>query len=401
MKFSYQARTKQGDIQAGFIEASSKDIALEILREYGFYVTSLIQIRKNFWEKRITFLSEASKRDIASFTRQLSIMSKSDITLVGALESIAGQINKIGFREKVLKIADAIENGSSFSQAISYFPDTFSQFYVGMLKSGELSGKMPESLTYLADFLEREQKLLNQIITALIYPIFVLVVFSVILLIMSFFVVPSFEQVFGDMQTDLSFLTRATLWSSALIRKGWWVLLVFFAGAVGTIIFFLKKEEVKDDFDMFILRLPLAGELFKKFYLSRIALNLSTLIAGGVSISQSLETTADIVGNRVYKEVIFEVRKGVRTGRAISSILVLHSEIFPALFTQMVIVGEKTGRLEKSLRNVVEFYSEDVQRGLDMFTRFLEPLLIIVLGGMVAFLALSLFTPLFQYGLAL
>jgi len=401
MKFSYQARTKQGDIQAGFIEASSKDIALEILREYGFYVTSLIQIRKNFWEKRITFLSEASKRDIASFTRQLSIMSKSDITLVGALESIAGQIKKIGFREKILKIADAIENGSSFSQAISYFPDTFSPFYVGMLKAGELSGKMPETLTYLADFLEREQKLLNQIITALIYPIFVLVVFSVILLIMSFFVVPSFEQVFGDMQTDLSFLTRATLWSSALIRKGWWVLLVFFAGAVGTIIFFLKKEEVKDDFDMFILRLPLAGELFKKFYLSRIALNLSTLIAGGVSISQSLETTADIVGNRVYKEVIFEVRKGVRTGRAISSILVLHSEIFPALFTQMVIVGEKTGRLEKSLRNVVEFYSEDVQRGLDMFTRFLEPLLIIVLGGMVAFLALSLFTPLFQYGLAL
>jgi len=401
MKFSYQARTKQGDIQAGFIEASSKDIALEILREYGFYVTSLIQIRKNFWEKRITFLSEASKRDVASFTRQLSIMSKSDITLVGALESIAGQIKKIGFREKILKIADAIENGSSFSQAISYFPDTFSPFYVGMLKAGELSGKMPETLTYLADFLEREQKLLNQIITALIYPIFVLVVFSVILLIMSFFVVPSFEQVFGDMQTDLSFLTRATLWSSALIRKGWWVLLVFFAGAVGTIIFFLKKEEVKDDFDMFILRLPLAGELFKKFYLSRIALNLSTLIAGGVSISQSLETTADIVGNRVYKEVIFEVRKGVRTGRAISSILVLHSEIFPALFTQMVIVGEKTGRLEKSLRNVVEFYSEDVQRGLDMFTRFLEPLLIIVLGGMVAFLALSLFTPLFQYGLAL
>ena len=401
MKFSYQARTKQGDIQAGFIEASSKDIALEILREYGFYVTSLIQIRKNFWEKRITFLSEASKRDVASFTRQLSIMSKSDITLVGALESIAGQIKKIGFREKILKIADAIENGSSFSQAISYFPDTFSPFYVGMLKAGELSGKMPETLTYLADFLEREQKLLNQIITALIYPIFVLVVFSVILLIMSFFVVPSFEQVFGDMQTDLSFLTRATLWSSALIRKGWWALLIFFAGAVGTIIFFLKKEEVKDDFDMFILRLPLAGELFKKFYLSRIALNLSTLIAGGVSISQSLETTADIVGNRVYKEVIFEVRKGVRTGRAISSILVLHSEIFPALFTQMVIVGEKTGRLEKSLRNVVEFYSEDVQRGLDMFTRFLEPLLIIVLGGMVAFLALSLFTPLFQYGLAL
>ncbi len=401
MKFSYQARTKHGDVQSGFIEASSKDVALEILREYGFFVTSLVKDERAFWQKKVTFLSEAGKRDITVFTRQLSIMSKSDITLTGALESIAGQTKKIGFREKILKIADAIQNGSSFSQAISYFPNTFSPFYIGMVKSGEVSGKMPESLTYLADFLEREQKLVSQIVTALVYPVFVLVVFVFILVIMSFFVVPSFEQVFEDMATDLSFLTRATLWSSRVVRESWLVLLVLCIGSIATFMFLSKKEEFKNSFDMLILRVPLAGEIFKKFYLSRIALNLSTLIAGGVSISESLETTADIIGNKVYKEVILEIRKGVRAGRAISSILALHPEVFPPLFTQMVTVGEKTGRLGKSLKNVVDFYSEDVERGLDMFTRFLEPMLIIVLGGMVAFLALSLFTPLFQHGMAM
>ncbi len=401
MKFSYHARTKEGDIQTGVIEASSKSAALEILQQYELYVTSLRQAQGPLWQKRIAFLGEASKGDIISFTRQLSIMLKSGISLVESLETIAQQVKKIGFREKILKIVDRIEGGANFSKTLSGFPEFFSPFYVGMMKSGEASGRVPESLDYLADYLEKEQDFTSKLIGAMIYPAFVIAVFFLLILIIGAFVVPSFEEVFIEMGIELPFLTMIVISLSKFIKKGWWFLLLCLAACVSLVIFFLKEEKNKRRLDHFSLELPLIGNFLKKLYLSRIALNLSTLISGGVPISQALEITRDLIENSVYKEILIKARSGVRTGRPISSVLSVYPDSFPFLFIQMVVVGEKTGHLDQSLQNIVVFYEKDVKNTLDMLIKLLEPTLIICLGFFVALFAISLFVPLFQQGLSL
>ncbi len=400
MKFFYRARTEEGDIQTGSIEASSREGALEILQQYGLYVTLLRKDEANFWQQKISFLREASKKDIISFTRQISIMLNSDMSLVSSLETIARQTKKVGFKEKILRAADQIEGGSTFSQALASLPDTFSTFYIGMLKAGETSGKISEALTYLADYLEKEDSFISKATTALIYPSFVMVVFFAIVLIISIFVVPSFEEVFLEMGIEMPLLTRIVIAVSKIIRGSWWVLVILISGFIPLIISISKQEEAKRSLDRALLDIPVVGDFLQKFFLSRIALNLSTLISGGVPITQALEVTGDLVGNRVYKEIMIKTRDAVRSGKSISSVLSLHPKRFSVLFIQMIVTGEKTGHMETSLLSIVKFYEEEVGKMLNMVIKFLEPAMIVVLGVLITILSLSLFVPLFQQGIS-
>lgn len=398
MKFSYQARTEEGDVQTGFIEASSEEAALGILQQYGLYTTSLTQIKEPFWQKQISFLTQARQKDIVSFTRQLAIMSRSSIPLVESLETIARQTNKPGFKEKILEMAKEIEGGSTISEAFGDFPDIFSSFYIGMLKAGEASGDIPEALDYLADYLEREQGFRSKLIGAMVYPAFVLGVFFFILVIMSIHVVPTFAEIFEDMQMELPITTRIVILAADIVKGWWWAIILTILFLGGLLVRLLKNEDNKRSFDRAALDIPFVNIFFKKVYLSRIALNLSTLISGGVPISQTLKITSDLVGNDVYKEILLETRKGVRSGKNMSSIFSTYPKEFSLLFIQMIIVGEKTGHLEKALKNIVDFYQREVDDMLNAFVKLLEPIMIVMLGGLVAILALSLFVPLFQEG---
>ena len=399
MKFSYQARNKDGDIQVGFVEASSKEAALEVLQGYGLYATVLLEVKDPFWRSKIRFLNEASRKDIVSFTRQLAIMLKSDIPLVESFETIARQTRKKGFQEKLLKIAESIGGGETISKSLAEFPEMFSPFFIGMLKSGEASGRIPESLNYLADYLEKQQNFKSQIIAGLAYPGFVLVVFFGIAVVMCIFVIPNFEEIFSDMDMELPILTQIVLGAANLVRKWGIILFLALAGLVGAAVFFFQDEENKKKMDKFLLGLPLIGNLISKMLLSRIALNLSTLISGGLPISQALTITGEVVGNNYYKEVVFETRDGVKGGEPISATLEKYPDIISPLFFQMIIAGEKTGSIDDSLLNVVDFYQKDVDRSLNTFVRLLEPIFIIILGGVVAGLMGAVLMPLYSGGM--
>jgi len=398
MRFSYQARTATGEVQTGFVEASSREAALAVLQKYKLYVTFLSEVKEPFWQKRIEVFKRVSKRDIVAFTRQLAIMLKSDIPVVESLETIARQTKKPRLRETILKIAEQVEGGSSLSQSFSTHKKFFSPFYVGMVRSGETSGKVPESLNYLADYLEREQDFTSGIIMAMIYPAFVLAVFFMVMFVMSIVVVPKFSEIFAGMETDLPLLTRIVIQFADFMKKQWPVLLFSFFCLGLSIFLLLKSRETKKFLEKLSLKLPLIGDFFRKFFMTRIALNLSTLISGGIPISQALEITGDVVGNDVYKDIMLKTRDGVRAGQNISSILAAYPERFSLLFIQMIVVGEKTGHLERTLQNVVDLYQKETERTLDAFIKSLEPIMIIILGGLVTLLALALFVPLFQRG---
>ncbi|MEK7503748.1 MAG: type II secretion system F family protein [Patescibacteria group bacterium] len=397
MKFNYQARSKKGEAQTGIVEASSKEAAVVLLQGHGLFVTFLEQASaKPFYAKKINLFERISKKDIVNFSRQLSLMFKSKISLVQSLHSIADQTKNPGLKEKILMISQEVEGGTRFSQALSIYPKLFSSFYVSMVKAGEASGSLAESLTYLADHLERDYHLNSKIQGAMIYPALILVVVVGVLVMMMYFVIPNMTKVFSEMDQDLPAITKMVIALSNFTKAwGWLVFLLSIGGGI-ILVRYIRTGEGKKIKDRIILRIPFVGSFLRMIYLSRFAENLSTLISGGIPIAQSLEITAEIVGNDVYQQIVFEIKEEVVRGENMSKILVRHPEAFPPILTQMVAVGEKTGTLDQSLMSVVDFYSKEVERSVDNLLSILEPVMVILLGGIVAGLMGAVLLPLYK-----
>jgi len=396
MKYNYQARTKTGEIQTGVVEASSREAALLLLQKYGFYVTYLGEIKVPFYAQKVKIFQRISQRDIVLFSRQLSMMFASRVSLAEALRTLSSQTKNLDLRGTILDISEEVEGGSSFSNALSRHPKIFSQIYISMVKAGEASGKLSETLNYLADYLEREYYLASRIKGALIYPALILLVTFLVLVLMIFLVIPNLKSVILATGAEIPKSTRIIIALSDFFKKsGLFLILGFFLFSF-LIFQYYKTKEGKNLFDRVFLRLPLIGSLLQLIYLSRFAENLSTLISGGLMIAQALELTAYTVGNSIYQKAILKTRDEVRKGIPISSILSLFPEIFPPVFIQMILVGEKTGVLDASLMQIANFYQREVGRDVDSLISILEPLLIIILGVIVGGIMLSVLMPLYQ-----
>ena len=396
MRFNYQARTQKGDIYTGSIEASNQEFAAALLRERGLFATFLEEAVPSVYARKIDFFDRITRKDIVMFSRQLAIMFKSKISLVESLRVLASQTKKANLKEKLLKISEQVEGGTSFSQALARYPKIFSSFYIAMVKSGEASGKLFEVLNYLADHLEKEYHLISKTKGALIYP--ALIVFSIllILILLTFFVIPNLLQVLEASGQTLPLPTRIVLSFTTFIRNWAWLIVLVIILSVFSFFRYYATQKGKEFFDRIFLKIPIAGSFLKTIHLNRFAENLSTLISGGLPIVQSLDIVGDIITNLSYKQVIAKTREEVRKGEMISSVLSQHTELFPPVFVQMVLIGEKTGTLDATLMNVVDFYQQEVDRSINNILSILEPALIIFLGLVIAGLMLSILMPLYQ-----
>ena len=397
MKFNYRARTEKGAIQTGEIEASSKEAALSLLQKHKFFVTSLKKAEDQpFYAKKIKLFGGVSGKEMVIFSRQLSLMFKAKIPLLEALQAIAKQTKKPVFKEKIFAISEDVENGTLFSQALSCHPKLFSPFYCNMVKSGEASGTLSESLSYLADHLEREYELSSKIKGAMAYPVLVLVVATGVLVMMMIFVIPNLTAVLTETGQELPTLTKVVISLSDFLKKFGWLLFLLFLGLLIFVLRYSKTAAGKKIWDKLVLKIPLVGHFLKMIYISRFAENLSTLIVGGLPITRSLEITGQVVGNDVYQTIISQIESEVRKGEQITSVLVRYPEEFPPLLAQMVAVGEKTGSLGQSLMQVVDFYRKETDRTTDNLLSILEPALIIFLGVVVAGLMAAVLMPLYN-----
>jgi len=397
MKFNYQARNKEGEVQSGTVEASSREAAINLLQKHGLYVTILEEAAAlPIYAKRIKIFERVSAKELVLFSRQLSILFKSKVSLVEALQVLAIQAKNASFKEKIFKLAEDVEGGTSLSGAISRYPQIFSSFYIAMIKAGETSGKLSEALSYLAEHLEREYHLTSRIKGAMLYPALIVVVAIVVLALMMFFIIPQLTKVLAETGGELPAATQLVINLSDFLKKWGWIILLGIAGLIIAIFRYYRTKEGKRFFDNFFLQLPLIGPVLKMIYLSRFAENLSTLISGGLPIAQALETTGDIVGNTIYKEIIFKARDEVRKGEPVSAILARFPAAFPPIFTQMALVGERTGTLDKTLMDLVEFYQKEVDRNVNNLLSILEPILIVFLGLLVAGLMAAVLMPLYR-----
>ena len=397
MKFNYQARTKDGLIQVGTIQVGSKREAISLLQDEGLYVTHLEKLEAlPFYSRSFDFFEKAGRKEIMIFARQLSLMLKSGVSLVDSLKSLAEQTNKKLFAAQLSDIADEVEGGVYFSEALAKYPSVFSNFFINIVKSGEASGKLSESLHYLAEHLEREYNLINKIKSGMTYPAFVFVVFLLMGALAIFMVLPSFESTLASLNVELPWATRAVMAFGGFAKTWWWAMLLALSLLILGFWKYFKTEEGKEVAGRLSLRMPIIGSLVKKNQLARFSENLSTLILAGLPITQALDIVGATSGNSIYQSIIRKTQQGVRRGENMSSVLSEYPKYIPSLVSQMVSVGERTGRLDEALLNVADFYQQEVGREVDRLVDIIEPIMIVILGGAIAILMISIITPIYR-----
>ncbi len=402
-KFQYSARTKEGKSESDIIEAPSTEAVVSLLQGQGLIIT---EIKPFEAEERLTlaklnrlisaYFGRVKSQEIVLFTKQLAVLIQAKVPLVQSLRVMARQIENPYFSNIIDSVASEVDAGSVFSRALAKHPKVFSNFFIQMIRSGEISGRLEETLTYLSEYISRQYLLNSKVRGALIYPAFILGTFFIVGVLMLMFVIPNLTSILVESGQKLPLVTRMLIGASNFTKTfGWLVFIIL--GSIGyfIVISIKKSPEWRYAYDELKLRLPIFGELLKKIYLARFSETLSTLTSAGIAISQSLEITADVVGHAVYRKIILEANESVRKGNTISAVFGKYSEVLP-MVTQMISIGEQTGKLDTILKQVSAFFTEEVNRAFDNIVNLIEPILIVVLGVGVGILVAAILLPIYN-----
>jgi len=398
MKYSFVARDLKGKQQKGTIEASSREAVLDILASQNLFPVAIEEetAKKGDLNIKINLFGGISHKDIVMFSRQLAIMIDANVSPAEALDTLAAQTTKVVFKEKIYKIAEDVRSGTLLSKAFSKYPEIFSSFYVNMVKSGEVSGDLPRILERVAEHLESEYMIRSKTKGAMIYPAVILVVFILIFAVIMIFVIPGLVDILESSGQELPIATKMIILISDIVNRFWYLLLLGLVGIVALLTLYPKTEEGKEITDNLILKIPIISPFVKNLTMTRFAENFSALISAGIQITEALEVVAGLVGNNVYQRAILETKDRVIKGESMSSVLAKYPQIISPLFVQMVAVGEKTGRLDSSLMNVVRFYKQETDTFVNSLSSIIEPILMIGLAVMVGFLVAAVILPIYQ-----
>lgn len=396
MKFAYKARTKEGELQIGNVDASNRDGALGILLGHGLFVLSLEPVTEERWYDRVlAFFRRVKASDMMIFTRQFATLLASQVPLSDSLANLYRQTQHATLKEIIAEVSNDVDAGFSLSQALERHVSTFSEFYVNMVKSAEVTGRLSEVLNFLADYLEKQAALVAKVKNALIYPAFVIVLFIAVVIIMVSVVLPQITPIFSEASIDLPILTQILLAVGLFVSKWWWGIGILFGIFILMLIDYSQTKEGKVVFDELSLRLPVMGSLFQKLYVARFSESTRMLIKGGLTIPQAIEISSHTIGNAVYRDRLHEASDKIRKGELLSRTLGTMPE-FPPLVSQLIAVGESTGRLEQLLEKVTDFYTREVDDMVNNLVTLIQPILMVVIGVMVALLFASILLPLYN-----
>ncbi len=337
------------------------------------------------------------KTEIASFTRQMSTLIKSGIPLAEALGALVDQVTNVRFKTPLSEVRTNVNEGMSLADALAKHPKLFDELFVSMVRAGEVAGNLDEVLTRLADFLESSQKLKSKIQGAMIYPIVMLVVGVVIMGVLMVKVIPEITSMFTQQGKTLPWNTRLLIWFSTFLGKN--ILWLILATIVAIVIFIQWKgsKDGKPAWHRFVLGLPVLGQLVRTINVGRFARTLGTMLQAGVPMLRSLDTAKQIMGNVILQRAVEDAKKAVTEGESLAQTLKKSGQ-FPATMIHMVAVGEKAGQLEQMLERVATTYEAEVDTKLSRFTALLEPLMLVFMGGAVAFIVFSILQPIMDLG---
>lgn len=406
MEFSYKIRDSSGREQESFAQAESAAILHARLTARGFEVieikepgvlqTMLQSLNaRTIWRNLAGLLEPVTLKDMVVFSRQFAAMVSAGVPMLRTLTIIVEQCRNRKMRQTLDEVRKSVESGLSLSDALARHPDIFDKLYISMVRAGETGGFLSEVLKRLADFLESRQKLNQRVRTAMVYPSVVLAVAVIVFWAMLTFMLPIFDGLFRNIGGELPMYTRFLIMLSEYMRSIWMALFI-----VATMIslWFLKnyyKTDVgKVHLDGIALNLPVFGDLIRKVSIARFSRTFGTLIRAGVPMLSALDVVKDTAGNAMVAKSVEKVYNEVRQGGAIAKPM-SKNRIFPPMVTQMVAVGEETGKLDEMLTKVADFYDMEVENAVEAMTSMLEPIMVVGIGGIVGSVVVGLYLPIF------
>src|SRR3989338_6561790 len=396
MLFKYKAADQDGMIKEGQIDAPNRDMAISGLQRRSLVV---ISIKDDTGRKSIlslTFFEKASMKDIVILSRQIATLFDAQVSALKAFSMLASNSDNKLLSRKLIQIGDDLQGGISISGALSRHPEIFSNFYINMVKVGEETGKLNQVFLHLAEYLDRQYSLTSKTRNALIYPVFVIFTFFVVMGLMFVVVIPKLSAIILDSGQEVPIYTKVIIALSNFFVSYGFILIIFLV-LLGVWFWRLSStERGKTYLDKTRLEIPLIGNLYKKLYLSRISDNLDTMLSSGVPIVRSIDITSEVVGSRVYRDVLRDASDSVKSGLALSAAFERHGEQIPGIMVQMVKVGEETGSLGNILKNLTEFYKREVDDAIDTLVGLIEPFMIVVLGLGVGLLLVSVLMPIYN-----
>ncbi|MHC4586641.1 MAG: type II secretion system F family protein [Planctomycetota bacterium] len=353
--------------------------------------------QQNTWEKIKNFKVEGgpNRKDILNFTKQLSIMIRAGISLQDSLESIAEQNNKEKFKVVIVDLKNRIESGESFSQALGEYPIIFSELYINMVAAAEVSGSLSKMLQKLSEYLDSEAETRSQVRGAMVYPAIIAIMAVTVTIFLLCFVLPRFTSIFAGKEHLLPGPTKGLMATSAIMRGYWYFILPAIGASFWGFWYFIGTEGGRRWWDKAKLVLPLVKTLCRSLYISRSLHTMGVLTKAGVPILNTISITAQIAGNILYKEMWLGVYEEVRQGKKIASSLSQYN-LMPSNVIQMVKSGEDSGTMSDVLKDVSEYYARELKSVIKAVTSMIEPIMIVVMGILVGFIAMSIILPIFK-----
>jgi len=406
MQFVYKA--KQGPLKTveGVIDAENDDSAIAKILERGLspvYIKRKPQrdIRRS--QRPVLggglFIGQrVPAGEVIMFTRQVSDLLGAGVSLLQTLLIVQRQIRHATFKEDVQQMISVVRDGGSFSRALGQFPDVFPLLYVNMIRSGEVAGNLDLVMNRLADFSERDQEVRNQIVTALMYPALIVVVGGITVFVLLTWVIPKITLIFADLNQTLPLPTIILMGLSGFFVKFWWLILLLMTAGILYIQRMNSLPQGKLFFDHLKLNVPLAGSFLKDIQLGRFARTLGTLLESGVEILAALESVGRLMDNQVLKQQVQQVAAAVQDGKSLAAALA-SNDYFPETVVSMVAVGAESGRTEKGLYKLADYYERRSQRFMKRMLSLMEPMLILLMGLIVGFVVLAMLMPIFRMNL--
>ena len=396
-KYFYKAKNRSGKLIEGSVDAASAEKAADFLMQNNLAVIEVGERLDDYrsFLKNISFLNKVKSKELVVFFRQMAVMIDANIPIVRGLRIFSQQTESDYLKEIITEVANEVEGGQSLSSAMSMFPNTFSDFYVNIIMSGETSGRLSEVMNYVADQKEKDYDLESKIRGAMVYPSFIVSVLLVVGFIIIAFVIPNLAKVLSESGAQLPWITRALLSLSGFVSMFWWLVLLLFFGAIAAWLAFIKTPQGEHIKDSLKINIPVFGKIWRHIYIVRICRSFATLVRGGVPISQSLSVIKGVVGNVVFEGIIQDAIKSVDEGNQISESFASNKNV-PIIVVQMISVGEDSGKLEEVLEKSADFYSREIDNTVRNLSNLIEPIIMIVLGLAVGLFVAAVILPMWQ-----
>jgi type IV pilus assembly protein PilC len=396
MLFNYKAVDTSGRASVGSIDAINIEVAITSLQRRGLTISSIVpEGQSSILTRDIGFWRRVKGKDIVILSRQIATLFGAQVSALRIFRLLAAEVDIPALKHAMISISDDLQGGNSISKALSKHPHIFGTFYVNMVRSGEEAGKLGDTFAFMADYLERTYEVTSKARNALVYPVFVIITFVAVMVLMLTTVIPSVSAILMQANQDVPIYTKAIIaLSDFFVRFGWFLLILAGIGAL-FLWRFGKTPNGRYTYSELKIRVPYIGNLYRKLYLSRISDNLHTMLLSAIPIIKALEITAEVVDNAVFESALAAAADAVRGGSSIADAFG-RSPVIPGIMVQMIKVGEETGELGNILETLGRFYRREVANAVDTLVSLIEPALIILLGLGVGFLLAAVLVPIYS-----